>query len=66
MRAGPLAETGLLREAAGPLGFGPGTEVTTETTGLRLDGSFAARGEASVQIALLPEVIHLFLLRSSG
>jgi hypothetical protein len=66
VRAGPLAEAGLLRVAAGPLDFGPGTEVTSETTGLRLDGSFDAQAEASVQVALLPEVLHLFLLRPPG
>jgi hypothetical protein len=64
VRAGPLAPAGLLREAAGPLRSGPGTG--TENTGLRLDASFGARAEASVQVTLIPEAFAVLWLRSPG
>jgi hypothetical protein len=37
LRFGPLTPSGLLREAANPLGFGAGSPVFLEATGLRLD-----------------------------
>jgi hypothetical protein len=64
--AGPLAATGLLREIAGPLGFGPGTSVSTESTGLRLEASFGALPEASLQVTLIPEAFAVFWLRPAG
>ena len=66
VRAGPLAATGLLRELAGPLGFGPGTDVGREATGLRLDAPFGALPEASVQVTLIPEAFAVFWLRRAG
>lgn len=63
VRAGPLVPAGLLREIAKPLGFGPGTDVGTQTTGLRLSAPLGARAEASVQVALIPEVLAVFWLR---
>jgi hypothetical protein len=66
IRAGPLAATGLLRETAGPLGFGPGSDVRTEATGLRLDASRSARMEVSVQVTLIPGSLAVFWLRTPG
>lgn len=66
VRAGPLAANGLLRETTRPLGFGPGTDVGRETTGLRLDASFGALSEASVQVTLIPEALAVFWLRPAG
>lgn len=62
VRAGPLAVAGLLREAAGPLGFDPGSVVSEEATGLRFDGSMSGRQELSVQVILVPEACSLFWL----
>ena len=62
VRAGPLAAAGLLREAAGPLGFGPGSDVSGEATGLRFDGPGSGRHELSVEVILVPEACSLFWL----
>ncbi|MCX7030086.1 MAG: hypothetical protein NTU62_08200 [Spirochaetes bacterium] len=66
VRAGPLAAAGLLREAAGPLGFSPGTGVSGEATGLRFDGSFAGPEGFSVQLTVIPEAFALFWLHPEG
>jgi hypothetical protein len=65
-RIGPLAAAGLLREAGAPLGFGPGTAVSEEATGLRFDGSMSGSEGFSVQVTLVPEVFALFWLHQEG
>ncbi len=65
-RIGPLAAAGLLREAGEPLGFGPGTSVSREATGLRFDGSSSGSESVSVQLTLVPEVLALFWLNPEG
>jgi hypothetical protein len=62
VRAGRLSAAGLLREAAGPLGFDPGSLVSDEATGLRFDGSMSGPQELSVEVILAPETCSLFWL----
>lgn len=66
VRLGPLAASGLLREAGDPLGFGPGTTVGEEATGLRLDGSMPAAGGWSAEIMLVPDAVGLFWMDAGG
>ncbi len=65
-RIGPLAAAGLLREAGAPLGFGPGTGVSEEATGLRFDSSISGPKGFSVQVTMVPEVFALFWLHPKG
>ena len=58
---GPVAITGLLREASNPLGFSPGSDVFVERTGLLLDGSLPA-GPPGFLCVPIPDVIGLFCL----
>jgi len=60
VRLGPLAAAGLLREAGNPLGFGPGSTVVEEASGLRLEGSLRAAGGWSAEIMLVPHAVGLF------
>jgi hypothetical protein len=60
VRLGPLAAAGLLREAGNPLGFGPGSAVAGEATGLRLEGSWHTAGGWSAEVMLIPEAFGLF------
>jgi len=66
VRLGPLAAAGLLREAGDPLGFGPGTTVGDEETGLRLDGSLHAAGGWSAEIMPVPGSFGLFWMDAGG
>jgi hypothetical protein len=59
-RIGPLAAAGLLREAGAPLGFGPGTVVSEEATGLRVDSSMSGPKGFSVQVIMVPEACGMF------
>jgi hypothetical protein len=58
---GPAAGTGLLREASNPLGFSPGSDVFTERTGVRLDGSLPA-GDPGFLCMPVPEVLGFYCL----
>jgi hypothetical protein len=62
VRAGPLEAAGLLRVAARPLGFLPGSGVFEEPTGLRFDGSLSGPRDCSVQLTLVPDAVALFWL----
>lgn len=66
VRIGPLAAAGLLRGAGDPLGFGPGTTVGEEATGLRLDRSMRTTGGWSAEIMLVPDAVGLFLMDAGG
>jgi hypothetical protein len=62
--AGPVRCTGLLREAANPLGFSPGSGVFREPTGLRLDVSPDGPAEHGLRLAPVPGRLALFAWES--
>ncbi len=62
--AGTLAPSGLLREAANPLGFGAASDVFREDTSLRLDGS--ASSPARLGVLLMPIADRLGLYLAEG
>jgi hypothetical protein len=61
LRAGTLAPSGLLREAANPLGFGAGSDVFREDTGLRLDGSAGTPARLGVLLMPVAGVLGLYV-----
>ena len=60
---GPVRPTGLLRELADPLGFGPGSDVFGEPSGLRLDTAFSPE-RRGVAIGGPPGGCTLYLMRA--
>jgi hypothetical protein len=60
IRIGTLSPAGLIRETANPLGYGPESDVFSEETGFRLDGSVSSPQRAAVLLMPVPGRVGVF------
>lgn len=66
IRIGTLSPTGLIRETANPLGYGPESDVFSEETGFTLDGSVSSPQRAAVLLMPVPSRLGVFYRGGPG